>query len=165
MFRARKRNPNPNFLVRISSGGSGGLPREGVGAEKFGMSFATQGNPIFWRDPRIFARISRGCPKSLRKNCVHFSFPNVNWAHIPQDAPKHVFQLKMWKLFGWHALMLKVDIDMGIVIAQRFVYIIHINFMWLVVRCWNIHHRSWQTLCAPLCDVRVMICGPQLQGK
>ena len=28
----------------------GGLPREGVGAKKFGMSFETQGNQTFWRD-------------------------------------------------------------------------------------------------------------------
>ena len=27
-----------------------GLPREGVGAKKFGVSFETQGNQTFWRD-------------------------------------------------------------------------------------------------------------------
>ena len=66
-MQARKRNPTPNFLVRISSGGVGGLPRGGVGAIKFGMSFETEGNQTFWRDaPGV---------KSLRKVCVDFSFP------------------------------------------------------------------------------------------
>ena len=31
-------------------GWGGGLPREGVEAKKFGMSFETQQNQIFWRD-------------------------------------------------------------------------------------------------------------------
>ena len=31
-------------------GWDGGLPREGVGAKKFGMSFENQGNQTFWRD-------------------------------------------------------------------------------------------------------------------
>ena len=37
----RKRKPNPNLLVIFGRGG--GLPREGVGAKKFGMSFEAQG--------------------------------------------------------------------------------------------------------------------------
>ena len=66
-FQARKRNPNPNYLVRISSGGVGVFHAEGVGAKKFGMSFETQGNQTFWRDiPGFLAGISRRRPKSLR---------------------------------------------------------------------------------------------------
>ena len=47
---ARKRNPNPNFPVWISSGGGRGLPREGVGAKKCGMSLETRAIKRFWRD-------------------------------------------------------------------------------------------------------------------
>ena len=43
-YQARKRNPNPNFLVRISSG------RVEVFHVKGGMSFETQQNQTFWRD-------------------------------------------------------------------------------------------------------------------
>ena len=43
---ARQRSINSNFCVRISSSGvHGGLPREGVGAKKFGVSFEAQGIP------------------------------------------------------------------------------------------------------------------------
>ena len=48
IFKARKRNPNPNFWVQKSSVGVG-LPREGVGGKKFGMSFETQKNQSFWQ--------------------------------------------------------------------------------------------------------------------
>ena len=47
----------------------GGLPREEMGAKKFGMSFETQENQNFWGGiSRDFAGgISPGCPKSLKK--------------------------------------------------------------------------------------------------
>ena len=42
-------DPNPNFLVRIISGGVGGLPREGVGGgQKVRYVFETQENQTFW---------------------------------------------------------------------------------------------------------------------
>ena len=69
--REEKRSPNPNFLVRISLGGVGGLPREGVGAKKHGMSFETQGNQSFWRD------IPGGARKFEKQVCAQFSFPNL----------------------------------------------------------------------------------------
>ena len=71
----KKRNPNPNFLVRISSGGVRGFHVNGVGAKKFGVSFETQGSQTFGGDIQDFAGISRGCPKSLRKKCVFNSRP------------------------------------------------------------------------------------------
>ena len=52
---AREKNTNSDFWVRISSGGVGGLPREGMGAKKFGMSLETQ--------EKTKAGISRGCPR------------------------------------------------------------------------------------------------------
>ena len=42
-----------------------GLPREGVGAKKFGMSLETREGELSWRDSREFAGISRWRPKSL----------------------------------------------------------------------------------------------------
>ena len=50
VFQVRERSTNPNVLVRISSGGEGGLPLEGVWAKKFGMSFETLGKQTSWRD-------------------------------------------------------------------------------------------------------------------
>ena len=51
-----------------------GLPREGVGAKKFGMSLETQGKQNFWRDVpgffRDFSGICRGRPGSLRKRSL-----------------------------------------------------------------------------------------------
>ena len=48
----------------------GGLPREGVGAKKFGVSLETKGNQTFWWDIPGFCWISRRCPKSLRKESL-----------------------------------------------------------------------------------------------
>ena len=78
---ARKRSTNSRFWVQISSGGLGGLPREGVGAKKFGMSFETHGNQTFGHNmPGSLPGCPGGCPKSLRKNvCVQFWAPN----HFP----------------------------------------------------------------------------------
>ena len=46
-------------------GWGGGLPREGVGAKKFGMSFETQGNQTFWRDIPGFWRDIPGAPEKF----------------------------------------------------------------------------------------------------
>ena len=51
-------------------GWGGGLPCKGVGAKKFGMS---QDIPI------VFAGISRGRPKSLRKNIAINFRPSFLW--------------------------------------------------------------------------------------
>ena len=65
---ARKRNPVLNFLVRIFSGG---VPREGVGAKKLGMSLETRETKLFFCGiSRDFAGISRRCPKKF-ENRVH----------------------------------------------------------------------------------------------
>ena len=70
IFSREKRNPNPNFLVRIFAGGVGGLPSEGVGAKKFGMSFETQGNQTFWRDILGFCRDILGVPEKFEKKSL-----------------------------------------------------------------------------------------------
>ena len=58
---AIKRNPNANFLVRISSGSS----TRGGGGKKLGMSFETQGNQTFWR---YIPGCLPGYPGSARKD-------------------------------------------------------------------------------------------------
>ena len=60
-----------------------GLPREGVGAKKFGMSLETREIKLFWQDIPGFCRdipgvpekfekekFGRGCPKSWRKKSL-----------------------------------------------------------------------------------------------
>ena len=51
----KKKEPKPQLLGPDIFGWGGGLPREGVGAKKFGMSFKTQGK-------RTFGGISRDLP-------------------------------------------------------------------------------------------------------
>ena len=50
LFSGKKKEPKPKLFDSDIFGWGGGLPREGVGAKKFGMSFETQGNQTFWRD-------------------------------------------------------------------------------------------------------------------
>ena len=78
IVQARNRNPNLNFLVRIFSGGVGGLPREGVGAEKFGMSLETREIKLFWWDIPGFCRDIPEVPEKFEKKkvCVQLSSPN-----------------------------------------------------------------------------------------
>ena len=71
----KKNEPKPKLFGPDIFRWGGGLPRERVGAKKFGMSVETQGNQTFWRDvPGFFAGISRRCPKSLRKKKSVFNF-------------------------------------------------------------------------------------------
>ena len=73
----KKKAPKPKLFGPDILGWVGGLPREGVGAKKFGMSFETQGNQTLCGIyPGILPGISQGCPKSLRKKVrVQFSSP------------------------------------------------------------------------------------------
>ena len=67
-FQARKRNPNPNFLLSGYLPVGGGLPGEGVGAQKFGMHPETQWNQTFSRDiPGFLPGYPGGRPRSRRR--------------------------------------------------------------------------------------------------
>ena len=74
-----KKEPKPKLLSPDIFRWGRGLPHEGVGAKKFGMSLETREIKRFWRDirdSRDFAWISRWCPKSLiKKVCVQFLAP------------------------------------------------------------------------------------------
>ena len=64
----KKNEPKPKLVGPDIFGRGGGLPREGVGAKKFGMSLETREVQFFFGGISLdFAGISQGCPKSLRK--------------------------------------------------------------------------------------------------
>ena len=68
-FSGKTKEPKPRLFGPDIFGW--GLPREGVGAKKFGMPCKTQENQTGLAGyPGISAGISRGCPKSLRKKRV-----------------------------------------------------------------------------------------------
>ena len=65
-----KKEPKPKLLSPDIFWWGGGLPREGVGAKKFGMSLETPGpgkSNFLGGISRDLAGISRRSPKSLRK--------------------------------------------------------------------------------------------------
>ena len=62
--------PKPKLLSPDIFRWGGGLPREGVGAKKFGTSLETQESNFFGGISRHFAGISRKRPKSLRNKCL-----------------------------------------------------------------------------------------------
>ena len=72
-FQARKRNP-PKLLGPDIFWWGGGLPREGVGAKKFGMSLETQGIKLFWRDIPGFCRDIPEAPEKFEKKNVWVQF-------------------------------------------------------------------------------------------
>ena len=59
-----------------------GLPREGVGAKKFDMSFETQGKQLYWRDIPGFCRdIPSKMPEKFEKK-VRVQFLASKWCFI-----------------------------------------------------------------------------------
>ena len=50
LFSGKKKEPKPKLIGPDIFGWGRGLPREGVGAEKFGMSLQTRETKHFWRD-------------------------------------------------------------------------------------------------------------------
>ena len=74
---ARQRNPNPNFLVRIFSGGVGVFHVNGWGP-KSSVWASKPGKPNFFGGiSRDFAGISRTRPKSLRTKKFVFNFRSL----------------------------------------------------------------------------------------
>ena len=92
----RKRNPNPNFLVRIFSGGVGVFHTKGWGPKSSVCPSKPGKSNFFGGISRDFAGISRGCPKSLRKKVwVQFSFPN-----FVTLTKTHFKPTLRWKVFS-----------------------------------------------------------------
>ena len=63
MSSGKKDEPRPKRFGPDILGWGGGLPREGVGGKKFGMSFETQGNQTLCGISRDFCRDIPGVPE------------------------------------------------------------------------------------------------------
>ena len=106
-YRKTNPNPNPNFSVRLSSGGVAVVHVQGMGAKKIGMCFETQENQtLLWGIPGFLpgCPICRGCPKSLRKKIyVQFSSPKRSRTrgapfplHTAPRMPKNLLEKDTW---------------------------------------------------------------------
>ena len=72
-IRHKKKSTNPNFLSLDIVRWGGGIPREGVGAKKFGMPLETREIKLFWRDIPGFCRDIPDVPKKLEKKKFVFN--------------------------------------------------------------------------------------------
>ena len=71
-----KKEPEPKLLSPNIFWWGGGLPREGAGAKKFGMSLETHGIQLFWRDIPGFCRDIPEAPEKFENNVwVQFLAP------------------------------------------------------------------------------------------
>ena len=68
-----KKEPKPKLLSPDIFWWGGGLPREWVGAKKFGMSLETQGIKLFWRDIPGFCRDIPEAPEKFEKKMFGFN--------------------------------------------------------------------------------------------
>ena len=68
-----KKEPKPKLLSPDIFWWGGGLPREGVGAKKFGMSLETQGIKLFGRDIPGFCRDIPEAPEKFEKKMFGFN--------------------------------------------------------------------------------------------
>ena len=64
---------SPRVSSRAIFWWGGGLPREGVGAKKFGMSLETQAIKLFWRDIPGFCRDIPEAPEKFEKKMFGFN--------------------------------------------------------------------------------------------
>ena len=73
-FSGTKKEPKPKLLSPDIFWWGGGLPRERVGAKKFGMSLETQGIKLFWWDIPGFCRGIPEAPEKFEKKMFGFNF-------------------------------------------------------------------------------------------
>ena len=69
-FSGTKKEPKPKLLSPDIFWWGGGLPRERVGAKKFGTSLETQRIKLFWRDIPGFCRDIPEAPEKFEKKCL-----------------------------------------------------------------------------------------------
>ena len=75
-YSGKKNEPKPKLLGPDILRWGGGLPREGVGAKKFGMSLENREVKLFWRDnPGFCQDIPAVHEKFEKKVCVQFLVP------------------------------------------------------------------------------------------
>ena len=102
---ARKKNPNPNFLVRIFSGGVGVFHVKGWGPKSSVCPSKPRESNFFGGISRDFAGISRKRPKSLRKKCLgSFLVPYQKVLYSVQQRAKSLergsFRMDLSTKFG-----------------------------------------------------------------
>ena len=68
-----KKEPKPKLLSPDIFWWGGGLPREWVGAKKFGMSLETREIKLFWRDIPGFCRDIPEAPEKFEKKMFGFN--------------------------------------------------------------------------------------------
>ena len=73
-FSGKKKEPKPKLFGPDIFRWGGGLPREGVGAKKFGMSLETREIKYFWQDIPGFYWDSPAVPEKLEKKKFVFNF-------------------------------------------------------------------------------------------
>ena len=78
----KKKKPKPKLFGPDIFGWGGGLPREGAGAKKLGMSFEIQGNETFGRDISGFCWDIPAAPEEFEKKKKSvFHFWPLLWAN------------------------------------------------------------------------------------
>ena len=71
---SKRKEPKPKVFGPDIFGWGGGLPREAVGAKKFGMSLETRIMKLFERDILKFCRDIPGAPEKFEKKRFGFNF-------------------------------------------------------------------------------------------
>ena len=106
-FQGRKGNPNLNFLVRIFSGGVGVFHLKDWGPKSSVCPSKPRKTKLFGGISWDFARISRGCPKSLRKKrFVFISSPLSLGEHDRKFATKNPLHFFTPRVSTFHHLEL-----------------------------------------------------------
>ena len=74
----KKKEPKPKLVGTAIFGWGGGLPSEGLGAEKFGMSLETRETKLFWRDIPGFCQDIPEVPEKFEKKKFVFNFRSLS---------------------------------------------------------------------------------------
>ena len=77
---ARKKEHKPKLLSLDIFRWGRGLPREGVGAKKFGMCLETREIKLFWRDIPGYCRDIPGVPEKFEKTKFVFNSRPLQFA-------------------------------------------------------------------------------------
>ena len=91
LISGKKKEPKPKLLGPDISGWGGGLPREGVGAEKFGVSLEARQTKLFWRGIPGFCRDILEVPEKFetkKKLCSIFIPYNLVSLRLPTSSVK-----------------------------------------------------------------------------
>ena len=73
-YSGTKKEPKPKLLSPDIFRWGRGLPHEGVGAKKFGMSLEAREIKLFWRDIPGFCRDIPAAPEKFEKKKFVFNF-------------------------------------------------------------------------------------------